>query len=204
LALGLLSIGTMFGRSPQMVGKRWLIYVLLVAAFGVVVPRMKGLEFFNPEMMSAYACIGMVFAGPAAAESFKNKPASMVEATRWIFRAVLFAETIAVAMLLCGILTVYLTHLHSVFFLPDLPQLATSEALGVTGSLALAALAAWLTLQFSSGVARLGLRVVFVGLLALFFLRGQWLPDTAGIGALIALAVSVALFGLLRMGLKRA
>ena len=187
-----------------MLGKRWLIYVLLVAAFGVVVPRMKGLEFFNPELMSAYACIGMVFAGPAAAEAFKKKPGSMVEATQWIFRAVLFAEAIAVAMLLCGILTVYLTHLHSVFFLPNLEQLATSEALGVTGSLTLAVLAAWLTLRYSSGVARGALRVVFLGLLALFFLRGQWLPDTAGVGAIIALAASLVLFGLLRMGLKRA
>jgi hypothetical protein len=183
---------------------RWLTYVVLVVAFGVVVPWMKGIEFFNAQLMSAYACIGMVFAGPAAAEAFKNKPASMGEATRWIFRAVLFGEAIAAAMLICGVLTVYLTHLHSVFFLPDLPQLATSEALGVTGSLALAALAGWLTLQFSSGAARAGLRVVFLVLLALFFLRGQWLPATAGIGALISLALSAVLFVLLGMGLKRA
>jgi hypothetical protein len=154
--------------------------------------------------MAAYACIGMVFAGPAAAEAFKAKPASMAEATRWILRSVLFGEAIGAAMLICGVLTVYLTHLHSVFFLPDLPQLATSEALGLTGSLALAALAGWLTLRFSSSVARAGLRVVFLLLLALFFLRGQWLPATAGVGALIALALSGVLFALLRMGLKQA
>jgi hypothetical protein len=187
-----------------MSGTRWLTYLVLVVAFGVVVPRMKGIEFFNPQLMSAYACIGMVFAGPAAAEAFRSKPDSMGEATRRILRSVLFGELISVAMLLCGILTVYLTHLHSVFFLPDLPQLATAEALGLTGSLALAALAGWLSLRFSSGAARLALRIIFLGLVALFFFRGQWLPETAGVGALIALAVSALLFGLLSAGLKRA
>jgi hypothetical protein len=184
--------------------RNWISYVALVLAFGVVVPRLKGLEFFDPQLMSAYACIGMIFSGPAAAQAFRNKPRSLAEANKWIFQSVLFGEIIAAAMLVCGVATVYLTHLHSVFFLPDLVQLATSEALGLTGSVALAALAAWLTLQFSEGVARMGLRVVFVALLALFFLRGQSLPATAGTGALIALVVSLVLLGLLRARLKQA
>ena len=137
--------------------RNWISYVALVLAFGVVVPRLKGLEFFDPQLMSAYACIGMIFSGPAAAQAFRNKPRSLAEANKWIFQSVLFGEIIAAAMLVCGVATVYLTHLHSVFFLPDLLQLATSEALGLTGSVALAALAAWLTLQFSEGVARMGL-----------------------------------------------
>ena len=116
----------------------------------------------------------------------------------------LFGEIIAAAMLICGILTVYLTHLHGVFFLPDLMLLANAEALGLTGSVALAALAAWLSLQFSEGAARMALRGVFIALLALFFLRGQWLPAAAGTAALIALVAGAVLLALLRSRLKQA
>ncbi len=107
-----------------------LNYLLLVLAFGVVVPRLKGLEFFDPVLMSAYACIGMLFSGPATAQAFETKPSSFGEALRWIFQAVLFGEVIAAAMLVGGVLTVYLTHLRSLFFLPDLIQLATSAVVG--------------------------------------------------------------------------
>lgn len=180
-----------------------LNYLLLVLVFGVVVPRMKGLEFFDPVLMSAYACIGMVFSGPAAAQAFGTKPGSFGEALRWVFQAVLFGEIVAAAMLAAGVLTVYLTHLRSVFFLPDLVQLATSAALGLTASLALASMAAWLTRRFSSGVARGTLRGVFLALLVLFFLREQWLPAAAGLGIPIALAVAGVFLDLLRRELNR-
>jgi hypothetical protein len=180
-----------------------LSYLLLVLVFGVVVPRLKGLEFFDPVLMSAYACIGMLFSGPATAQAFETKPSSIGEALRWIFQAVLFGEIIAAAMLVGGVLTVYLTHLRSVFFLPDLIQLAASAALGLTGSVALASMAAWLTRRFSSGAARGALRFVFFALLVLFFLREQWLPAAAGLGIPIALAVAGVFLDLLRRELNR-
>ena len=55
--------------------KNWISYVVLVLAFGVVVPRLKGLEFFDPQLISAYACLGMIFAGPAAARPSGKSPA---------------------------------------------------------------------------------------------------------------------------------
>lgn len=179
-----------------------LSYLLLVLAFGVVVPGLKGLEFFDPVLMSAYACIGMVFSGPAAAQTFSTRPRSLGEALRWIFESVLFGEIIAAAMLAGGVLTVYLTHLRSLFFLPDLVQLATSGAFGAAGSLALAGMAGWLTLRFSGGAARGTLRVVFLALLVIYFLRGQWLPAAAASGIPVALAVAAVSLDLLRRELK--
>jgi len=205
----------MFEQSPQMDEsnpdlrrekprlRSALNYILLLLAFGVVVPRLKGLEFFDPVIMSAYACIGMVFSGPAVAQVFKIKPRTLGEALRWIFQSVLFGELIAALMLVGGVLTVYLTHLRSVFFLPDLVNLGTSGAFGLSASLALAALAGWLTLRFSGGVARGTLRGVFLALLVLFFLRGQWLPAAASSGIPIALAVSAVFLDLVRRELKR-
>lgn len=179
-----------------------LSYLLLLLAFGIVVPYLKGLEFFNPQLMSAYACMGTIFSGPMVAQSFRNKPSGFGQAAQWIVQAVLWGELIIAAMLGCGILTVYLTHLHRVFFPPDVPSLAVSCGLGVAISLAIAASAGWLTVQFSSGVARIGLRVIFLGLVALFFFRGQWLPLTAGPGTLIALALTAVFLALLYLRLR--
>jgi hypothetical protein len=214
-SLGLMTIGTMFGRSLQMHAsnpasqrerprlRSALNYLLLIVVFGVVVPRLKGLAFFDPVLMSAYACIGMVFSGPATAQVFRTKPGSLGEALRWILQSVLFGELIAAAMLAAGILTVYLTHLRSLFFLPDLVQIAISGAFGLTGSLTLASMAGWLTLRFSAGVARGTLRIVFLVLLVLFFLRGQWLPAAAASGIPVALVAAAVFVELLRRELKR-
>jgi hypothetical protein len=177
--------------------------MLLVVVFGVVVPVLKRIEFFDPVLMSAYACIAMVFSGPAVAEAFRTKPGSFGEAFKWILQSVLFGEIIAAAMLACGILTVYLTHLRTIFFLPDLVNLAVSGAFGLAGSLALAGLAGWVTLRFSRGVARGTLRIVFLALLVVFFLRGQWLPAAAASGIPIALALAAVFVILLRRELKR-
>src|SRR6185437_6743263 len=156
-----------------------LSYALLIGAFGILVPYIKGLEFFNPQLLSAYACMGTIFSGPAVAQGFRDRPSGFPQAVQRITQAVLFGEYIVAAMLALGVLTVYLAHLHSVFFPPDVPALAISMGLGVAISLALAAAAGWLTIQFSVGAARIGLRVVFLALVALFFYRGQWLPQVA-------------------------
>src|SRR5712691_3017664 len=88
------SIGTMFSRIPQMetfpyhlllegieLGSRLgmgrpgglrtvLIHVALVAVFGVYLPWQKGLDFLDPVITTAYACLSVLFAAPAAAQAF--------------------------------------------------------------------------------------------------------------------------------------
>jgi hypothetical protein len=179
-----------------------LNYGLLILAFGVIVPRMKGLVFFDPTLMTAYSCMGFMFSGPAAAQAFRIKPGSWTEALRWVLRAVIFGELIALIMLLTGILTVYLTHLGGLFFLPNLAYLRNAQLLGATGSLALAALAGWVTRRFSAGAAQGTLRVVFLVLLILFFYSGQRLPEQAAWGIAISVAAGAAFLELLRRELR--
>ena len=50
----------------------------------------------------------------------------------------------------------------------------------------------WVTLRFSAAAARMAMRLIFLALLAAFFLRSRWLPDVAGTGALISLLVTAA------------
>jgi hypothetical protein len=166
-----------------------LIHLALIGVFGILLPWWKGVDFLDAVMLSAYACLGILFAAPAAAEAFaQSQPKSLNEALARIAMAVIYAEFMTVAILGCGLITVYL---KAHFFLaPDLEALAMSAVLGVAASVAMAAIAGWMTLRFSSGVARVALRIIFLGLLLLFFSRSRWLPDVAGIGVLLSLAVA--------------
>jgi hypothetical protein len=179
-----------------------VVYAVLVVAFGIAVPGSKGLAFFDPTLLAAYACLGTIFAGPAAAQKFTERPASFMQAMHWIVGAILFGELIAIAMLGCGVATVFYTNRNS-FFPPDLETLGYSLLLGLAGCLALASLAAWVTVEFSAGAARMALRVIFVGLLVLFYLRGAWLPDVAGTGILFSLIAALVFAMLLRQRLAK-
>src|SRR5579863_1798501 len=117
-------------------------YLVVLLLFGMAVPAAKGLGFFDPVLLSAYACLGIVFAGPAAAQAFETRPASLAVAMRWIVKSALFGEGIALAMVASGLTTVYVTN-RAVFFPPDLESLGYALLLGLSGSLALAALAGW-------------------------------------------------------------
>jgi hypothetical protein len=188
-----------------------VIYALLILAFGVAVPAGKGLGFLDSTLLSAYACLGAVFAGPAAAQSFEKwteassadspAPASLGQALKSIARAVLFGELLAIAMLAGGIATVFELN-RAAFFPPDVESLGYSLLLGLAASLALASLAAWVTVEFSAGAARMALRLIFLGLLVLFYLRGRWLPEVVEPGILICLIAATTFLILLRRTLN--
>ena len=176
-----------------------LIHIGLIGVFGVFLPWRRGIEFLDPVMLSAYACLGVLFAAPAAAQAFADRrPQSMADALARIAIAVLYGECIVLAFLGTGLATVYLTHRHTVFFAPDLAGLAWAAALGLAASFALAALAAWITLRFSSAVARVALRIIFLLLLFVFFFRAQWLPDVAGLGVLLCLGIAAVALSRMR------
>jgi hypothetical protein len=185
-------------------GKRTiLIHAALLAVFGVFLPWTKGLEFTDPVIVSAYLCMSVVFAAPAAADAFsQNIPASLGEASARIAVSVIYGEILVMAMLLAGMVTVLATHSRAALFPPDLASLADAGILGLTASFALAAAAAWITLRFSANAARGALRMIFLLLLVAFYYWSRWLPDFAPRGALACLALGAAMLlglrGLLR------
>lgn len=175
-----------------------LIHIALVAVFGVFLPWMKGIDFLDPVMTAAYACLGVLFAGPAAAQGFAaDRPQSMTGALALIAVAVLYGEFLALVILLAGIMTVYLTH-PSFMLAPDLTTLARAAVLGIVASIALAAIAGWVTLRFSAGAARAALRIIFLTALVVFFYRYRWLPDVAGTAA--AISAGIAVVAILALG----
>ena len=175
-----------------------LLYCVLVGVFGVLLPWTRGLDFLDPAMTAAYACLGVIFAGPAAAEAFSGtRPDSMKAALGRIAKAVIYSEGLALAMLAAGVATVSVSR-GMRLRLPELDVLAEAGLLGLAGSAALALMAAWLTLRYSRGVARRALRFVFLALLFAFFYWSRWLPDVALPGAALAAALAGAMFFALR------
>jgi hypothetical protein len=142
-------------------------------------------------IIDAYACLGIFFAAPAAVQAFaEERPKSLMAALARIANATVYGEGVTAAILLAAFITVFTTRLHSVALSLDVKGLAAPAALGLTASLALATVAAWITLRFSAIAARSALRVIFLLLLGLFLLRANWLPEVAGIAALLFLAVA--------------
>ena len=174
-----------------------LLHLALIAIFGVLLPFRKGLAFLDPVLISAYACLGVLFAAPAAALAFaKSRPQSMGEAWWRTAKAVGYGEGLALVMLIAGVVTVSVG--HGRMLLPELDVLAEAGFLGLTGSIALALLAGWMTLRFSAGAARFGMRAIFLVLLLLFLFRAQRLPEIPLRGVELSVALSALMVILLR------
>src|SRR5438270_5832038 len=83
-----------------------LLHVALIVIFGVFLPFRKGLDFLDPVMISAYACLGALFAAPAAARLFAGRrPQSMREPAWLAAKAVGYGEGLALIMLCAGVAT---------------------------------------------------------------------------------------------------
>lgn len=177
-----------------------LLHLALLAAFGIWIPRMKGIDFLDIQVLAAYACLGLLFAGPASAQLFTGDSAtSFTQAKARIFVGVLYGEIVVLTLLGTAIATVYLSLRGSFVPEPDWPTLAKSAMFGFGAAVMLASMAALATLRFSRGIAVMCLRLTFFGLLVLFFYKGQRLPEVGLMGAAICLAAS----GLFMEALRR-
>ena len=116
-------------------GAGWIrampIYLLLIGIFGVFLPWQKGRDFLDSVMLGAYACLGVVFAAPAAASQFEKDPTPGRALAR-VAISVLYGELVAGVMLLVGMVTVYVLHGGRIVVGPDLRSLAECSALGLT------------------------------------------------------------------------
>ena len=119
-------------------GAGWIrsmpIYLLVIGVFGVFLPWQKGRDFLDSVILGAYACLGVVFAAPAAAPEFESF-LTIQQALARVVISVLYGELIAGVMLVLGIATVYVSRGGRIVVGPDLQSLAECAALGLTLSL---------------------------------------------------------------------
>src|ERR1700677_766670 len=80
-----------------------LSHLALLAAFGFMIPSLKGIDFLDTQVLGAYACLGLIFAGPATAQAFpEGISSSFQQAKARIFAAVLYGEIVAMNLLGAG------------------------------------------------------------------------------------------------------
>jgi hypothetical protein len=177
-------------------GTGWMrilpVYLLVIGIFGVFLPWQKGGDFLDSVILGAYACLGVVFAAPAAAPEFEKVPTVQTALAR-VLISVFYGELLAGAMLMLGITTVYVSHGGRIVVGPDLRSLAECAALGLMLSWAVSTAAVWISLRTSPQTAKTVIRLVFLGLLAAFYFRSGWLPAVALRGAGFALLTSILL-----------
>jgi hypothetical protein len=178
-----------------------LPHLALLFAFGFMIPKVKGLDFLDSQVLGAYACLTILFAPPATAQSFlAGTQASFQQAKFRILVSVAYGEIVSITLLAAGVATVYLTHRGGFVPEPDWVTIARCAMFGLGAAAMLSSLAALLAVRFSGRAAMICLRVAFFGLLILYFYRGQWLADVGLAGATACFAVA----GLFIVLLKRA
>jgi hypothetical protein len=161
----------------------------VVVVFGIFLPWWLGYQFLDPVTLTAYCCLGVMFAAPAAAQAFgDDRPQSMREALKRIAMSALYGESMALVILVAGFMTAYFR--SPALFVLDIRGILEPIALGAAGTLALASISAVIGLMLPKGAARMALRVIFLGLLLLFFFRSRWLPDVLISGSLVCLGLS--------------
>jgi len=104
----------------------------------------------------------------------------------------------SLAMLAGGIATFNVAHWQGQVMYPSFPTIFPALALGLTASVSFASIAGAISLRFSATAARSALRVIFLGLLVLFFFYSRWLPDVAGLAAWVCLGLSLVILLALR------
>ena len=177
-----------------------LAHLALLFAFGFMIPKMKGVDFLDSQVLGAYACLAILFAPPATAQAFLDGSAASFQlAKARILVSVVYGEIVSITLLSAGVATVYLTLRGSFLPQPDWVTIARCAMFGLGASGMLASLAALIAVRFSHRVALTCLRLAFFGLLILYFYRGQWLADVSLTGASACLAVA----GLFLVLLKR-
>ncbi len=171
-------------------GQTGLGYFCLIGVFGVFLPWFKGRDFLDPVMLGVYASLGVVFAAPVAAAAFEKTPLPQRALAR-VAISVFYGELLAGSILLLGVATVYVSRWGRIVVGPDLRSVGECALLGVSLSLAVCAAATWFSVTFSASVSKRWIRMIFLALLAGFYLRSGWLPAIALRGAGLALLLSI-------------
>src|SRR5882762_2303291 len=148
-----------------------VVLLLIVVAFGILVPWYKGFAFLDPRMIVAYACLALLFVAPASAEA-----ASAATSVKKIFRVVAYGWGMALLILVSAIVTINLTKWQGEILTPPLEVCAAALMFSLSASIAIAAFSAVLARHLSAGAVKMVLRLGFL-LVLLVFAFSSRMPD---------------------------
>jgi hypothetical protein len=136
--------------------------LIIVGAFGVLVPIYQGLNFvYDPRLIVAYSIMSAVIAAASVAETFGSGAGGSAHGK--MIRVWLYSWGLALLLLVTALVTVNLRGWRDRLVLPSPASfLIACECISATASAAVVALGAMLTRRFSAGVAKTVFRSVFL------------------------------------------
>jgi hypothetical protein len=171
------------------------------AVFGILIPLRKGLEFFDPMILTAFACLGAVFAAPVVVRTLPDTSSSAVLAR--VGAAILYGEFMALGLLGLGIFAVYWSHRGRWYFPPAWGGVSQGALFGLCLTAALALAGCWLTLALTDQAAKFLLRIVLLAALVAFLFQGRALPDAIAPAIAVTFALAALFLVLLRREIRR-
>jgi hypothetical protein len=151
-----------------------LVILLVVIAFGILVPIYKGFAFLDPRILSAYACLALLFVAPASAELAATNSAGLLGRIAII---IAWGWGVTVLILATALVTLNVMTRGGGFIAPPLLFLAAILVFSLSSSIAVAMLGAILARRFSAAQVKTILRTAFLVILLGLAFGSRFLPE---------------------------
>jgi hypothetical protein len=156
-----------------------VVVLIVVAAFGILVPLYKGFGFLDPRIVAAYACLALLFVAPASAElaaaDGKGSPPAAILGR--IALIVAWGWGITVLILATAIVTLNVLSRGGGLLAPPLEFLGAVLTFSLSASIAIAILGAILARRFSANGVKIILRIGFLAILLALIFGSRVLPE---------------------------
>ncbi len=155
-----------------------LVILIVVAAFGILVPLYKGFGFLDSRIIAAYACLALLFVAPASAElGAQGRTASAAAILGRIAVIVAWGWGVTVLILATAIVTLNLVARGGGLLAPACGFLAAVLTFSLSASIAIAILGAVLARRFSATAVKNILRIGFLVILLAIIFGSRVFPE---------------------------
>jgi|ERR1700722_1490290 hypothetical protein len=151
-----------------------VVILIVVIAFGILVPVYKGFGFLDARIIAAYACLALLFVAPASAELAAPHTGALLGRIAII---VAWGWGLTVLILGTAIVTLNLIDRRGGFIAPPREFLASVLVFSLSASFAIALLSAVLTRRFSPSQVKNILRTGFLVILLALVFGTRFLPE---------------------------
>jgi len=157
-----------------------LVILMVVIAFGILVPIYKGYGFLDSRILAAYACLSLLFVAPASAELAADSSRALLGRI-----AIVVAWGWGMTVLILGTAIVTLNivipsgeNLRGGFVTPPAQFLLAILIFSLSASIAIALLGAILARRFSAAAVKNILRTGFLAILLALAFGSRVLPES--------------------------
>jgi hypothetical protein len=156
-----------------------VVILIVVAAFGILVPLYKGFGFLDSRIVAAYACLALLFVAPASAElaGAHGKGSSAAAILARIAVIVAWGWGMTVVILVTAIVTLNLVARAGGWLMPPWGFLAAVLTFSLSASIVIAFLGAILARRFSPAGVKNILRIAFLLILLSMIFGSRVFPE---------------------------